>query len=69
MPRPRLNTRAISASLTPPARWISAKMRRDRPAAPLEDGVEVVAEDPGDVAGQPAAGDVGDGVDLDGVEQ
>ncbi len=64
MPSPRLNTRLISASVTPPCRRISEKMRgtsqvpRSRTARVSSGSIR------GDVAGEAAPGDVGDGVHV-----
>ena len=69
MPMPRLNTRAISSSATSPSRWISAKTRGASHAATIELGVDALGQHPGQVAGEPAAGDVGDGAHVDVAEE
>ena len=65
MPTPRLNTRAISSSVTFPSRRISPKMGGTSHGPRSSDGPESLAgQGPGDVALEPPAGDVGHGVDV-----
>ena len=65
MPRPRLKTRSISSSATPPASATTPKIARLRPRSPADLGAEPLGQHPGEVPGDPAPGDVGEGVDLD----
>ena len=62
MPMPRLKTRSISSSSTAPSRWISAKIRGSSHADRSQHRAEAVGQDPGQVADDAAAGDVGAGV-------
>ena len=63
MPSPRLKTRAISSSATSPRRRISPKIGGTVPRPPVDHGAAALGQDPGQVAREPAPGDVGHGVD------
>ena len=68
MPMPRLNTRAISSSSTSPEPLDLGEDPRRLPRRPVDDGIDAAGQDAGDVAGQPAAGDVGDGLHVDDAQ-
>ena len=59
---PRLKTRSISSSSTAPSDWISPKIAGSLPGGALEHGPEPGGQHPGQVADDPASGDVGAGV-------
>ena len=64
MPTPRLSVRSRSARGTPPSRATRSKTGGGSPGAAVDHGVDAVGEHPGQVGGEPAAGDVRDGVQV-----
>ena len=65
MPMPRLNTRAISSSLISPRALDLGEDGRHRPRPSVEHGVAAGRQHAGHVAGEAAAGDVGEAVHAD----
>ena len=69
MPTPRLRVASRSGCDTSPSRCDQLEDRRRLPGRPIDPHLTRAGKDPGQVAGQPAAGDVAQRVHLDGVDQ
>ena len=69
MPMPRLNTLAISSSVDLAEPLDLGEDARRLPRAALDDGVAALGQHPDEVAGDAAAGDVGDGLHVDDAQQ